>query len=253
MRITLVTALLLLTPTLPIAAEERTIEWSGHKWVVKATETPYGPGPNFWSDSEKSVWVDAQGRLNLKVRQINGQWQCAEVYSEKSFGYGKYIFYLDSRVDNLDRNVAVGLFVHGSDRDEIDIEFSKWTRDVKYAYSQYVLQPRVDSSNINRTEYRVLDPRSTHGFSWSRAGVGFRSYVGHDIAGKKPIKLWNYTGIHNPTPAEEKVHINVWLYQGKPPEDGQETLLVIDRFVFVAHTEAQMQQELREQEVEPQP
>ena len=222
----------LLTSYAPRQAQGTTIQWSGYEWIVKSSPRPMGPGPNLWSDSPKSVWVDSRGRLHLKIRQENGQWYCAELYTRESLGYGKYLFYLDSRLDKLNTNVSVGLFVHASDTKEIDIEFSKWGENRRYPYQQYVLQPRVDGSNIQRTDYRDRNPLTAHGFLWSKAGVAFRSFVGHNLKGKKPFNHWDYVGPSNPKPSTEKVHINLWLYKGKPPTDGQETVLVLDRFVF---------------------
>ena len=182
--------------------------------------------------SSRSVWVDGQDRLNLKLRRIKGQWHCAEVYSAKSLGYGRYIFYLDSRIDNLDSNVTIGLFVHAGDTQEIDIEFSKWGQERKYSYHQFVLQPRVNKDNIKRSDWRIRIPESTHGFVWMPHTVSFASYVGHNLRIRKPIKAWEYQGPNNPDPSTEKVHINLWLYQGKPPTDKNEPVLVVSRFRF---------------------
>ncbi len=221
---------------LPIGSWARTIQWSGYEWEVKAKKQPMGPGPNLWSDSQRSVWVDDRGRLNLKVRKIHDQWHAAEVYMLNTLGHGKYVFYLDSRVDQLDTSVVVGLFIHATDTNEIDIEFSKWGQERKYTYHQFVLQPRIDGSNIKRSDYRSRKPQSTHGFVWSPEGVAFRSYEGHEIKDKRPYKWWDYTGPNNPPLSNQKVHINLWLYKGQPPTDGNEVLLVIDRFVFVPYS-----------------
>jgi hypothetical protein len=41
----------------------RKIDFSGFRWLVKGTDTLEGPGPNYFSDDEESVWVDGEGRL----------------------------------------------------------------------------------------------------------------------------------------------------------------------------------------------
>ena len=48
-------------------AHSRTISFAGRKWTVK-TGTG-APGPNYWSDSSSSVWVDSSG-LHLKIRKV---------------------------------------------------------------------------------------------------------------------------------------------------------------------------------------
>src|SRR5947209_5357603 len=66
----------------------RTLQFSGYDWVVKASDHRVGPGPNYFSDSDENISVDAQGRLHLRLTQRDGRWHCAEVISAQSFGYG---------------------------------------------------------------------------------------------------------------------------------------------------------------------
>ena len=129
--------------------------------------------------------------------------------------------------------MVAGLFVHSDDQNEIDIEFSKWGQERRYTYHQFVLQPRIDDTNLQRSDWRVKDPRSTHGFIWSSESVRFRSFTDHVIKGKRAIKRWNYSGLNNPVPNNEKVHINLWLYKGMAPTDGNEAILVVSKFVFI--------------------
>jgi hypothetical protein len=70
------------------------------------------PGPNHFSDSHGSVWVDEQGALHLKIRKINGVWHSAEVILAESLGYGKYVTWTTSRVDLIDRNAVFGIFTY---------------------------------------------------------------------------------------------------------------------------------------------
>ncbi len=95
--ITIFTTLILFT-VLVNPADARQIQFSGYTWNVKTSNDQLmGPGPNYFSDSTETVWIDEEERLHLKITQTAGKWICAEVVSEKSFGYGKYVFYLASR------------------------------------------------------------------------------------------------------------------------------------------------------------
>jgi len=226
------------------AYAETTFNWSGHTWIVKSHEKPFGPGPNLWSDAKQCVWIDDQDRLHLKIERINERWHCAEVYNAKSLGYGKYLFYVNGRLNMLDSNVVLGMFVHLDDANEIDIEAARWGEDRKYTYLQYVVQPRLDQSNIQRTDYIVKPARTTHGFIWSEKGVQFRSYVGHRIKRKKPFKTWDYIGPHNPKPSTEKVHINLWLYKGEPPSNEYDSEIIIDKFKFIPLKKPKKQKKL---------
>src|SRR5437879_1596093 len=77
------------------------ISFSGFEWKVKSSLKRVGPGPNYFS--KENVWIDAQGRLHLKISSSkddegNLRWYCAEVVSQSSFGYGTYRWYLDTAI-----------------------------------------------------------------------------------------------------------------------------------------------------------
>ena len=209
-------------------ATGRTIQFAGLTWNVK-TGGPSGPGPNMWSDSTQSVWVDTNGALHLKVRQIGGVWHSAEVTTQQSFGYGTYLFNVASNADLFDRNIVVGLFTFLDCDNEVDIEFSRWGVANNVA-GQYVTQPPV-AGNINRFDLAPAGAVSTHSFTWGPNSILFQSYQGqHPTLPADPMLLvhdWLYTGPDIPLPSTEKLHINLWQLAGNPPSDGQEVELVI--------------------------
>ena len=71
----------------------RTIEFSGHTWKVKASETQAGPGPNYFSDRGEDVWVDESGRLHLRIVYRDSRWYCTEVFTSEPLGYGIIYFH----------------------------------------------------------------------------------------------------------------------------------------------------------------
>lgn len=217
----------------------RKLEFSGYTWKVKASETRAGPGPNYFSDREEDVWVDAEGRLHLRIVHRNGRWYCTEVFTEAPLGYGKYIFRLASRVDQLDKNIVLGLFtwddiaVEHSYR-EIDIEFSRWGEE-RDDYAQYVIQPWSRYGNLHRFNMVLTEDNSTHGFDWRADQVFFQSLKGHQpFPGpiSEEIGSWMYTGGDIPPAGEGNARMNLWLFGGSPPSDLENAEVVITVFEF---------------------
>ncbi|MDZ7634482.1 MAG: hypothetical protein U5L72_08630 [Bacteroidales bacterium] len=137
-------------PEFVIPEGARVISFSGFEWVVSTTgEKKAGPGPNYFSDSEENVWVDDQGRLHMKITYRNGRWNCARVELAKHTRYGKYVFYVSSRPDSLDRQVVWGLYTYMNDEEEIDIEFSRWGVENNHE-AQYAIQPSHKPGNKAR-------------------------------------------------------------------------------------------------------
>src|SRR5699024_1385942 len=87
--------------------QSRIISFSDYDWLVKSSgDHTVGPGPNYFSDSEGNVWVDDEGKLHLKIKKESSIWYNSEVTLLQSLGYGHYVFQIDSRIDQLDKNIV---------------------------------------------------------------------------------------------------------------------------------------------------
>ena len=198
----------------------RVIDFSGCTWNVKSGYG--GPGPNYWSDSEESVWVDGEGRLHLKIRKINGNWYCAEIYTQEFTDYGEHRFLIEGRVDQFDRNVVLGLFTYYDDTHEIDIEFSKWGSQSYANIGSFTIQPYTVSGNSKTFPVELNNELSTHYFNWQPDYVLFGSMQGHH-EGLLPspdffIQQWIYWGDYIPqNNVNHRTHINFWLFSGNNP------------------------------------
>ena len=225
----------------PVASSEnndlddavKSLQFSGYTWVVKDSNGHrVGPGPNYFSSD--NVWVDTQGRLHLRIAQrVDGQWDCAEVISQRRFGYGTYRFYLEA-VDGLDEMMVLGLFTWSDNpafnHREIDIEVSKWGQ-ADNKNGQFVVQPYT--RNIVRFDIPTGLKASTHSFTWEPSKVFFQSLKGHDasaVATENIIYQHTFTqGI--PQAGGENARVNFWLV--RPPKDGRETEVIINKFEFI--------------------
>ena len=205
-----------------------TISFAGLTWDVKVG-SGLGPGPNNWSDSTDSVWVDVQGQLHLKIRKVGSTWYCAEVTTQQSFGHKTYLFKVGSDVNALDKNVVLGLFTYLNDTNEIDIEFSRWGNAGSVG-AQYVTQPVV-TGNRDRFDVSTAGTTSTHSFTWQAGSIFFQSYQGYHntlpAAGSQKIHDWTYTGANIPPESGEKLHLNLWLVGGSAPSNGQPVEVIV--------------------------
>jgi hypothetical protein len=227
-----------------IGNQTRTFEFSGLTWAVKESTEKVGPGPNIFGAGSDQVWIDGQGLLHLKIKRINGRWQCAEVYTLQRFGPGKFSFYLASRVDQLDPNVVLGLFTwHDlplNHHQEIDIEVSKWGRPGD-PNAQFVVQPHSLSTNIHRYDLSLNGDFSTHEFTVGREFVFFESYHGHHDKSTTSgnISNWLYHSPKRTKIRNAQIHINLWLNKGLPPLNQNEAEIIIKKVDFVPLSELQ--------------
>jgi len=206
------------------------ITWGGATWSVKTSRSAVGPGPNVFA--KDNVSVDAQGRLHLRItRNAAGTWTAAEIIGPRTHGYGTYTFTLASPVHDLDPNVVLGLFTW-SDRApsahrEIDIEFARWGSTTDPTNAQYVVQPHTVANHVARFT-QPSDATSTHRFTWRQGRIDWASL---DSSGA-PIASYTYVGSDVPTTADERVRLNLWLFGGDAPTDGQPVEVIITSFAF---------------------
>ena len=191
----------------------KTILFSGFTWYIKSG-LGKGPGGNNWH--EHNVYVDSSGYLHLRIIKIDGLWYCAEIFSKDIAKSGNYTFYLASNVEKLDRNMVVGLFLYENDHKEIDIEFFN-------GESFYCVQP----NDFHTFRCNLNGSHSSHSLDFLPT-VSFRSFHGHSE--DYPIEEWTSKSGSSHNLPNAHLHINFWLKDGAPPENGAE--IIIEKVVF---------------------
>jgi hypothetical protein len=206
----------------------KTIKFSGSKWYIKSSEKAIAPGNNYFSDDKENVWVDSKGYLHLKVTNNAGKWLCPEVINAESLGYGKYVFYVEGLLDNLDENIVFSMFIYEDDEHEIDIEYVKSKEDA--LNSQYVIQPYTKQGNLTRFDTKLNGALTTHEIDWKEKAINFQSRHGStDYA----ISKWIYEGSNIPKKGNEHARINIYLKDGQIPLDNRQVEIVIRSFKFI--------------------
>ncbi len=218
----------------------RQFNFSGYGWWVKnSAGSLAGPGPNVFSDSTNNIWVDAAGRLHLKITYTNNTWQCAEIISDRSFGYGQYRFTVNADVNGLDPNAVLGMFSWSDDSAyhyrEIDIELSRWDYDTgSNNVEDYAVSP-YGTGQVLYFPLAVGVTNSTHCFIWQSNHVAFESLNGGYEPLPAPTNFLQGWGcaLGIPPAGGEQVHINLWLDKGNPPANNQPVEVVLSSFQFV--------------------
>ncbi|QJX80968.1 glycoside hydrolase family 16 protein [Priestia megaterium] len=245
--------------------DERTINFSGYEWTVRNSLSLQGPGPNYFSGNDDSVWVDDAGRLHMKIKNIDGKWYGSEIRNKQALGYGEYRFYMSSKVDVLDKNVVLGLFTYDHNSNdaeaneyrEIDIEFSKWGED-ESENSQYSLQSTYQRPDRFKMFNSYLEDGdyTTQSFNWTPNSINFESLYGHYKVPPADYFRYNsftYTGDGIPKPGLATTHINLWLLKGMAPSNNKEVEVVIKGFEFTPYTPTEIIPPSEEPEVEVPP
>ena len=152
--------------------------------------------------------------------------------SEKKFGNGTFQFWVNGRIDQLDKNVVCGLFNYsGVDfHDEIDIEFARWGKE-RNQNLHYTVYPAANTNGKtlgSSTELKMDNSYSIHQYTRSKASVKFESIYNYKGT-KKFSKTFNSSTISEKT---MPMYINLWLFKNVPPANQKEVEIIIQKFVF---------------------
>ena len=161
---------------------------------------------------------------------------------EKRLGFGRYQFQVEGPIDRLDDNVVLGLFnyptrdVGGDASNEIDIEFARWG-SAKNPIGNFTVWPveKALKPTSKTFHFTLTGNGSTHRFDWSSARVLYKSLQGCRDDDEQEFAQWVFEPVdplkrvsQQPMP----VHLNLWLFQGRPPKDQKEVEVVIRAFKF---------------------
>jgi hypothetical protein len=215
------------------------VQFAGYSWDVKIGNGK-GPGPNNWNAN--NVWVDGSGRLHLRVTNSSGTWTCAGVGLPDRLGFGSYQFQVIGAIDTLDPNVVLGLFDYptsdvGPDgTNEIDIEFSRWGNPQNYI-GNYTVYPAVAGNHSTSSRFPVSlnGTYTTHRFFRSSTSVSFESVYGHTSSGGTAFGSWTFSPANPNTFVPQSatpVRMNLWLFHGMPPTNGQPVEIIVSDFSF---------------------
>ena len=216
-------------------ASESTIQFSGYTWNVK-NGSHLGPGPNYWS--KKNVWVDANGFLHLKITKdsATGKWYCAEVSTQQTFGFGTWQFWVEGRIDRMDKNVVLGLFNYsGNDGfDEMDIEWARWGNK-HYPNCNYTIWPAEKGfKNFSYVkEITLTGKNTTQRFTRTDTSVHLQSLQGFTDGNRNEFASATCTQPPNSVSTlQMPAYINLWLMSGLAPANGKEVEIIIHKFSY---------------------
>lgn len=99
---------------------ERSLRWSGYRWLVRSTTGRSNPGLNRWDDTRNNVRVRSDGKLRINI----SKGRAVDVVGPPA-GYGRYRWIVDTDLSTVDPFRVVAFFVHGT-AGEQDLEFSRW-------------------------------------------------------------------------------------------------------------------------------
>ena len=235
--------------------------FSGQSWTIKAYEnSTWGPGPNYFSGRSSDVYVDNDGFLHLNIAQHNGRWYSTEVISEETMGYGVYTWVVDAQLEQMEANTVLGLFTWDNNtfqtqgNSEVDVEVARWGDINEQDILLYSVQPvwfgpyKPERTQKINTPTGSLNGVTAHRLVWTDSLITWKSW--EDYAdGPNEIGSWSFD-LNNPPRTKDEggqtsdpiiipapgatthARMNLWLFNGAAPTNGQPYEVIIRLFSY---------------------
>ena len=168
----------------------------------------------------------------MRITNRAGRWYSAEVVSKKRTGYGTYRLRVQTPPD-FDKNVTFGAFSWGdaeSNSREIDfIELGDFGRSNDPTNAQFVVQPWQTTGNLDR--FTVSGSPIDFSATWNVDSIRFEAANSMGLR----LREWRFTGSVPKADSDAlRFRLNLWLFGGLPPSDGQEAEVIISDVTFPA-------------------
>lgn len=211
--------------------QRKTLTFSGYEWEVRQTPSDRG-GSNLYSAD--NAWTDADGFLHLRLSEIDGRWNSAEVALTRPLGYGTYVFVVRD-VAQLEPAATFSMLTwddaaFDQNHRELDIEISRWGRDGT-DNAQYVVQPYYVAANVAR--FLAPAGRLTHTIRWEPGRVSFRTVRGGANAANAAVVATHEFTSGVPVPGNELVRMNLYYFRYSSAPLKKSGEVVIERFQYL--------------------
>lgn len=216
------------SPEAPLLRQS--LRFAGREWLVKDSgDRRVGPGPNWFGAA--NVWVDGDGRLHLRATERDSGCMGAEVVAAQSLGYGTYRFSVASNLDELSKNLILGLFTWDdtsseSFHRELDVEIGRWGK-AENDDAQFVVQPHSIPRNIVRFKLPRSLAGTVHTLVWMPGKATFRTTAIKAAEGAAAIREHTFHRMV-PEPGNEQARINLWCADSDAPAPGRSEVILSD-------------------------
>src|SRR6266436_6970894 len=167
----------------PQFAPTGSLKFSGYDWGVRMIANDKG-GTNNLFDRE-NAWTDASGALHMQIKKKSGRWSCAEIFLNRSLGYGTYSVTVRD-ISHLEpaANFSMFTFDEGASEQhfrEMDVEVGGPGEAANKNDARYVIQPLYMAGNL--FAFAAPSGTLTYVLRWEPGHASFRTFRGRSAGG----------------------------------------------------------------------
>ena len=216
----------------PQLAPTGSLKFSGYDWSVRTIESDKGGLSNLYDP--ENAWTDAKGALHMRITRKSGKWSCAEIFLNRTLGYGTYSVTVRD-TSHLEPAAGFSMFTFDdSDSEdhfrEMDVEVGGRDAENKNN-ARYAIQPIYIPGNL----FTFAAPAGALTFvlGWESGHATFKTYRGRSAsAGAQLVSEHEYTsGVPVPGKAIPRLIFYVAASDKNPMRKPSE--VVVEKFEYL--------------------
>lgn len=202
------------------------VEFSGYQWEIRQAPNDNRAGSFF---DPANVSIDKHGFLHLRISKQPKGWANSAIKLSRSLGYGTYQLVVGD-TGQLEPAAILALFTWddtGPSR-EMDVEFSRWGQPDDMN-AQFVVQPW----DVPANSVRFMAPGGvlTSSIKWEPGRVAFR--LSRGLGQTSPAVAEHVFTSGVPSPGNERLCINLYVYDHSLRPFHTETEVIIESFEYL--------------------
>src|ERR1700733_10152176 len=154
------------------------LQFSGYDWGVRMTASDKGGMNNLYEP--ENAWTDASGALHMQIKKKSGSWSCAEIFLNRSLGYGTYSVTVRD-TSQLEPAAVFSMFTFDEWASEerfreMDVEVGGRSDVASNSNSRYVIQPFYIPGNL--FPFAAPSGTLTYVLHWESGHATFKTFRG---------------------------------------------------------------------------
>jgi hypothetical protein len=217
----------------PQLAPSRSLKFSGYDWGVRMIESDKGGVSNLY-DAE-NAWTDASGALHMQIKKKSDRWSCAEIFLNRSLGYGTYsVTVRDTSHLEPAANFSMFTFDEWASEQhfrEMDVEVGGPGVAANKNNARYVIQPLYMAGNL--FAFPAPSGTLTYVLRWEAGHATFKTFRGRSASdGSQLVSEHEFTsGIPGPGKAILRLIFYVVASEKNPMQKPSE--VVVEKFEYL--------------------
>jgi hypothetical protein len=211
------------------------LTFSGYDWGVRMVASDKGGAYKYNRYDSENANTDSDGALHMRIKKKAGKWSCAEIFLNRSLGYGTYSVTVRD-TSHLEPAAVFSMFTYdewaGMERNrEMDVEVHGRGDAANKNNAQYAIQPFYSPGNL--FPFATPSGTLTYVLRWEPGHANFQTFRGrYSGAGAQLVSEHEFTSlIREPGKAKLRLIFFVVASDKNPMQKPSE--VVVEKFEYL--------------------